>query len=95
LDFTNGVEFHVVDSPKYDAASRVLGSGGALFIFAWSHIPSIVKKAHVDLAIESNAFSGEFRDTRASVTSRPGYTVAFLEKTMKHEYCKYVVVVGN
>lgn len=95
IDFTNGSEYHVVDSPHFDRTSNVLASGGALLIFAWSHIPTIVKKAHVDYTLESNAFSGEFRDTKANVVARPGYAVAFLEKTKTSEFCKYVVVVQN
>lgn len=48
-DFRNGSEVHVIDSPTYDATSRVLSPGGAMLILAWSHLPTLVKKANVEL----------------------------------------------
>jgi hypothetical protein len=81
VDFDNGSESHIIPSQFFDPTAKVLASGGALLVFAWSHIPSPVKKAHVDLSVDSTAFTGQFKDTRASLESRPGFDSAFLEKT--------------
>jgi hypothetical protein len=93
--FRDGSEVHVIESPTYDSTSRVLAAGGAVLVLAWSHIPSLVKKASVDLSVDMTAFTGHFTDQLATISPRPGYEAVFLEKTKKPDYCKYVVVVRS
>lgn len=92
-DFRDGSEIHIIETHKFDKAGRVLPpDGGAVLVFAWSHIPTLVKKAHIAFRLETTAFEGEFTDKGASVQARPGCEVGFLEKTKKSDYVKYVVV---
>jgi len=92
-DFRDGSEIHVIGSHVFDADSRVLAPEGAVLIFAWSHIPTIVKQAHIAFRMETTAFKGEFTDKTATLEARPGSDVSFVEKTRKPTYVKYVVVV--
>lgn len=64
-----------------------------MLVFAWSHIPTLVKKAHIAFRIETTAFKGEITDKMANVAAKPGCRVSFLEKTKHADYCKYVVLV--
>jgi len=93
MQFRDGSEVHVIESHLFDTDSRVLAPGGAVLIFAWSHIPTVVKQAHIALRMETTAFKGEFTDKSASLQARPGGDVSFVEKTRKSTYVKYVVVV--
>lgn len=94
-DFRDGSEIHIIETHKFDKAGRVLPpDGGAVLVFAWSHIPTLVKKAHIAFRLETTAFKGEFTDKSASVQARPGCEVGFLEKTKKSDYVKYVVVLS-
>lgn len=93
IDFRDGSEVHVIESHLFDKNGRVLQPGGAVLIFAWSHIPSLVKSAHIAFRMETTAFRGEFTDKSATLTARPGSNVSFLEKTKKSAYVKYVVCV--
>jgi hypothetical protein len=92
-DFRDGSELHVIETHKFDKAGRVLAPEGAVLVFAWSHIPTLVKKAHIAFRLETTAFKGEFTDKSATVQAKPGCEAGFLEKTRKSDYVKYVVVV--
>lgn len=82
----------------YDSAARCVLPGGFVLIFAWGFMPSLVDLAHVKVVVSTSvcAVTVSTRKNRSQCDSvEQGFSVGFLEKSLKDWWAKYVLVVSE
>ena len=81
----------------YDEESRtIMSGGGAVVIFAYGFVPTLVDFAQVRIGIITSAFTAQISSniTLTSCQTVGGYSGGFLEKSTTEHWAKYVMVVG-
>jgi hypothetical protein len=82
---------------SYDMETRTISpNGGAVIIFAYGYMPTLVDLAHVKLVVNLSAANSmvSTRKNRTNCSSVGGCSVGFLEKSLMDWWGKYVLVIS-
>lgn len=81
----------------YDAETRSIApNGGAVILFAYGFLPTLVDLAHVKVEITTTAFHSmvSTRPNRTYCEPLGGFSAGFLEKSLTDWWGKYVILVN-
>ena len=81
----------------YDEESRtIMSGGGAVLIFAYGYVPSIIDSAQIQMVVNTSAFNATVSTypNRTVCFAVGGYTVGYLEKSLSKYWAKYVIAIS-
>lgn len=98
INITEGRKYCVMPfgNGGFDSESQSVLPGGAVMLFAYGFVPTILDLSHVKIKVSTSAFEAlcSTRSNRSNSETKGTHSVAFLEKSLTDWWAKYVIQIS-